>query len=278
MASKQVILLLFCREIWRSLSTAIPQDVPTNNRSMYISARGPGEDKAPLQQLQVIGHSLHTSGRAQAVTPPPFSTEYTEPNDGSWIAALMIGVILISMIMAIVVITLWKCCKRPAPVDSNWAGRSPFSDGDTPDVFIDCDQAPKRSSVLFMLPWKLQQDTTSQNNPAASEEPHNCTSTTKSQLPPPADDGSAASTSLPDKAACPAPTSAAASCPPSPTSPDLPPPPDWLTEPDGDHSSELRKSQDLPSGAEEPLPPPPEALSLEVLDQLPHLPQPEHPL
>ncbi|NXP44829.1 EVI2B protein, partial [Heliornis fulica] len=250
MATKQVILLLLWGEIWRSLSTAIPQEVPTNN----ISARSPGEDKAPLSQAQATELSLQISGKA----PVPTAPLYPDQGDGSWIAALMIGIILISMIVAIVLIVLWKCCRRPALVDSNWAGRSPFSEGDTPDVFMDCDQAAKRSSVLFMLPWKLQQDTTSQHNPAAMEKPPNCTSNARGQLPPPADNGSAASTSPPDRATSPTPTSAAASCPPSPTCPELPPPPDWLREPAGD-SPGLSEGH-WPSGVEEPLPPPPEML------------------
>ncbi|NXS46342.1 EVI2B protein, partial [Balaeniceps rex] len=288
MASNQVILFLFYGEIWKSLSTATPQNVSMNKRNAYTSIRSPTEDKAPLHQLQATGPSLHKSGGALTVTtPPPFPTAYTEPSDGSWIAALIIGIILISMIMAIIIILLWKCCRRPVLVDSNWAGRSPFADGDTPDVFMDSDQATKRSSVLFMLPWKLKQDTNLQNDPTASEKPSSCaTSNENSRLPPPAADCPVASISASIADASPAPTSEAASCardscphtPASPEPQDLPPPPDWLREPTEDQGSDLSKYQEFHSGTEEQLPPPPELLIQESHEPLPQLPQPEHPL
>nr|XP_009485889.1 PREDICTED: protein EVI2B [Pelecanus crispus] len=285
MASNQVILFLFYGEIWKSLSTAIPQKVSMNKINAYSGIRSPTEDKAPLYRLQATGPSLHKSGRALTVTtPPPLPTAYAEPSDGSWIAALIIGIILMSMIMAIIIILLWKCCKRPVLVDSNWAGRSPFADGDTPDVLMDSDQATKRSSVLFTLPWKLKQDTSLQNDPAASEKPSSCTTSNgNSQLPPPAADCSAAGISASNADASPAPTSEAASCArhscphlaASPEPPDLPPPPDWLREPAEDHSADLGKHQEFHSETEEQLPPPPELLIQENHEALP---QPEHPL
>ena len=288
MASNHVILVLFYGEIWKSLSTAIPQNVSMNKRNAYPSIRSPIEDKAPLYQLQATSPTLHKSGRALTVTiPPQFPKAYVGPSDGSWIAALIIGIILISMIMAIIIILLWKCCKRPVLVDSNWAGRSPFADGDTPDVFMDSDQATKRSSVLFMLPWKLKQDTNLQHDPTASEKPSHCTTSNEnSQLPPPAEDCSVASISVFNTDAPPAPTSEAASCARDscphpaalPESPDLPPPPDWLSEPTEDHSSDLSKHQEFHSETEEQLPPPPESLIQEIHEPLPQLPQPEHPL
>ncbi|NWH45009.1 EVI2B protein, partial [Fregata magnificens] len=288
MASHQVILVLFYGEIWKSLSTATPQNISMNKRNAHASIRSPIEDKAPLYQSQATGPSLHKSGRALTVTTPPqFPKAYAEPSNGSWIAAPIIGVILISMIMAIIIILLWKCCKRPVVVDSNWAGRSPFADGDTPDVFMDTDQATKRSSVLFMLPWKLKQDTNLQHHPTASEKPPNCTTSNEnSQVPPPAQNCSVASTSVSNTDASPAPTSEAASCACNscphpealPESPDLPPPPDWLREPTEDHSSDLSKNQEFHSETEEQLPPPPELFIQEIHEPLPQLPQPEHPL
>ncbi|NXT39105.1 EVI2B protein, partial [Pelecanoides urinatrix] len=288
MAGNQVILFLFYGEIWKLLSTAIPQNVSMNKRNTYTSIRSPIEDKPPLHLLRATGPSLHKSGRALTVTTPPqFPKAYAEASDGSWIAALLIGIILISMIMAIIIILLWKCCKRPVLVDSNWAGRSPFADGDTPDVFMDSDQATKRSSVLFMLPWKLKQDTNLQDDPIASEKPSHCTtSNANSQLPPPAEDRSGASTAVSNADASPAPTSAAASrardsCPQPaalPESPDLPPPPEWLREPAEGHSPHLSEYQEFHSETEEQLPPPPELLIQEIHEVLPQLPQPEHPL
>ncbi|XP_008948618.1 PREDICTED: protein EVI2B [Merops nubicus] len=261
MASNQIILVLFCGEIWKSLSTAIPPNVSVNKRNTYTSIRSPTEGKAPLYQLQATGPSSHKAGRALTVTTPaPFPEEEAEPSDGSWVAALLIGIILVSMLIAIMIILLWKSCKKPALADSNWAGRSPFADGDTPDLIMDSDQATKRSSILFMLPWKSKQDPNLQQDPTAPGEPAHCTtSNEKSQLPPPAEACSAAS------------SSAAAAAEPL----DLPPPPAWLTEPTGDHSSELSKYQEFHSETEQQLPPPPELLIQEIAESLP---QPEHPL
>ncbi|XP_068272050.1 protein EVI2B [Nyctibius grandis] len=284
MASSHVILVLFYGAIWKSLSTAMPQNVSMNKRNAYGSIRSPTEDRAALSQWQATGLGSHQSGGALTVpTPPQFPPANAEPSDGSWIAALIIGIILTSMIMAIVIIILWNCCKRPVLVDSNWAGRSPFADGDTPDVFMDSDQATKRSSVLFMLPWKLKQDTHLQNDPVASEKPPPCTTGHEnSPLPPPVEGCSVVS----NTDAPPAPTAEAASCArdscpppaPSPESPDLPPPPDWLREPPEDPSSDLSKYQEFHSETEEQLPPPPESLIGEVHEPPPQLPQPERPL
>ncbi|XP_009975897.1 PREDICTED: protein EVI2B [Tauraco erythrolophus] len=284
MASSQVILVLFYGGIWKSLSTAIPQNISMHKRNTYTSIGSPTEDKAPLYQLEANGPILHKSRRALTVTTPSQLPEaHAEPSEGSWIAALIIGIILISMIMAIVIILLWKCCRRPALVDANWAGRSPFADGDTPDGFMDSDQVTKRSSVLFMLPWKLKLDTNLQHDPTASEKPPHCTTSNEnSQLPPPAEDGSAAGVPVPDTDTSPAPISEAASCAhhpcPLPESPHLPPPPDWLREPTEDQSSDLGKYPECHSETEEQLPPPPEFLIRETDEPLPQLPAPEYPL
>ncbi|NWR86952.1 EVI2B protein, partial [Furnarius figulus] len=277
-ASNQVLLVLLHREIWPSLSTAAPQHVSVTKSNSYISVRSPMADKA-LHQLQTTGPSLHQTGPALAVLTPQVPTGEEEAGDGSWIAALIIGTILVGMILAIAVILLWKCCMRPGPVlaNSNWAGRSPFADGDTPDLFMDSEQENKRSSVLFMLPWKLKQGPNLQQDPTGSENPcHHTTSNENGQLSPPAT-AAAPSTDPP-----PAPSSetlngAGDSCPHPDTPPechDLPPPPDWLKEPPEDPSSDPSISA-FHLEAEEPLPPPPELLIQELQEPLP---QPEHPL
>ncbi|NXG81278.1 EVI2B protein, partial [Baryphthengus martii] len=288
MAINQLLLVLLYGEIWKSLCTAPPENVSVSDSSAHTSIRSTTEDRAPPYQLQTTGPSLPKSGGAlTATTPAQFPEADAEPSDGGWIAALIIGIILLGMIMAIAIILLWKCYRRPVLIDSNWAGRSPFADGDTPDVFMDSDQATKRSSVLFMLPWKLKQDTNLQQDPTASEEPPQCrTSNENSQSPPPAEGCSAASISGSNVDSSPVPTSAAAnsthnSCPhaaASPESPDLPPPPDWLREPTKDQSSDLSKCQEFHSETEEQLPPPPELLEPEDHEAVPQPPQPEHPL
>ncbi|NXF50772.1 EVI2B protein, partial [Oceanites oceanicus] len=288
MANNQVILFLFYGEICKSLSTAIPQNVSMSKRNASTSIGSPTEDKAPLYLSQASAPRLEKSGRALTLTTAPqFPNADAEPSEGSWIAALIIGIILISMIMAIIIILLWKACRRPVLVDSNWAGRSPFADGDTPDVFMDPDQATKRSSVLFMLPWKFKQDTNLQNDPTASENaPRRTTGTAQRQVPPPAADCPGASAPAPRAQPPPAPPWGAASCArhscphpaASPPSPGLPPPPEWLRAPAEGQRSGLSTHQELQAGAEEPLPPPPPLLIQETHEPLPQLPQPEHPL
>ncbi|NWS16087.1 EVI2B protein, partial [Pachyramphus minor] len=256
MASNQVILVLFWGGIWKSLSTAAP------------------------------GPSLHQSGPALALTTPQVPRGEEEAGDGSWVAALLIGIILLGMILAILVILLWKCYVRPGPTlaNSHWAGRSPFADGDTPDLFVDSDQDNKRSSVLFMLPWKSKQGPNFQQDPTGSENPsYHTPNNENGQLPPLAGGGSGAGTAAPSTDPPPAPSSetvnaAGDSCPHPDTPPeshDLPPPPDWLRAPPEDPSPDPSKHSAFHSEAEEPLPPPPELLTQEIHEPLP---QPEHPL
>ncbi|NXI02159.1 EVI2B protein, partial [Pachycephala philippinensis] len=281
MASNQLILALFCGEIWRSLSAAAPQHTAMAEGHTYTTARSPRAAKPLPYQLQATGPSLYQSDTSVtwAVTEPEAFPGEEEAGDGSWVAALLIGIILIGMTLAIMVILLWKCCMRPVLAESHWAGRSPFADGDTPDLFMDSDQGTKRSSVLFMLPWRLKQGTNSQEEPSVPENPgQHTTSTENGQLPPPAAGCSGAGT-VPAPAPASAPASAAAdSCPPPDTAPEcseLPPPPDWLREPSEEPSSDPSKHSALHSEAEEPLPPPPELLIQDIHETLP---QPQHPL
>ncbi|NXF09726.1 EVI2B protein, partial [Smithornis capensis] len=285
MASRQVILLLFCGHIWKSFSTAAPQPVSMTESNSYTSARSPAADKS-LYQLQTTGPSLHHPGPALAVTPPQVPSEEEEAGDGSWVAALIIGAILVGMMLAVIGILLWKCYMWPVAVvaDPHWAGRSPFADGDTPDLLVDSDQDTKRSSVLFMLPWKVKQGPTFQQDPSGSETPAPATITNENgQLPLPAGADSGAGAAAPSTDPPPAPASdtgnaAGGSCP-HPDTPaecqDLPPPPDWLRDPPEDLSSDPSKDLALPVEAEEPLPPPPQLL---IQDSQEPLPQPEHPL
>ncbi|NWW05334.1 EVI2B protein, partial [Oreocharis arfaki] len=278
MASNQLMLVLFCGEIWRSLSAAAAHHAAMTESHTYTTARSPRADKPLLNQLQATGPSLYQSDTSLAVTEPQAFPEEEEAGDGSWIAALIIGIILIGMTLAIIIILLWKCCMRPVLAESHWAGRSPFADGDTPDLFMDSDQGTKRSSVLFMLPWKLKQGTNLQEDPSVSENPpQHTTSTENGQLPPPAAGCSGAGTvPAPAPASEPA-DAAAASCPPPDTPPessDLPPPPDWLREPSEEPSSDPSKHSALHSEAEEPLPPPPELLIQDIHETLPQTEQP----
>ncbi|NWV28465.1 EVI2B protein, partial [Origma solitaria] len=274
MASHQVLLLVFCGEICRSLCAAAPHHAAVTESHTVTTARSPRADKAPLHQRQAAAARVHQADSiAYSVTEPQAFPEEEEAGDGSWVAALIIGIILIGMTIAIVVILLWKCCLRPAQAEMHWAGRSPFADGDTPDLCMDSDQGTKHSSVLFMLPWKSRQGTNLQEDPTVPEHPPlHTTSAENGQLPPPAQGCSGAATE-PAPASEPA-SSTADSCP-RPDTPaaasDLPPPPDWLRGPAEDPS----KHSALHWDTEEPLPPPPELLVQEIHASPP---QPEHPL
>ncbi|XP_007420439.1 protein EVI2B [Python bivittatus] len=94
----------------------------------------------------------------------PITTE--EPKgakfaDEHLIVAVIIGVILLFMILIIVAIFLWRQRKRANLPLPHWAGRSPFADGDVPDLTVDKEPAQgiKRMSVLSLLPWKFNKNT-----------------------------------------------------------------------------------------------------------------------
>ncbi|XP_030078385.1 protein EVI2B [Microcaecilia unicolor] len=98
---------------------------------------------------------------------PPFckaQNDKTESKDTteSWIAALSIGGILIIMLVAIIIIVIWKCTNKPVSVDPNWAGRSPFADGENPvEIAMDDKepmQAKKRTSLSYIgsLPFMFK--------------------------------------------------------------------------------------------------------------------------
>ncbi|NXQ17465.1 EVI2B protein, partial [Peucedramus taeniatus] len=281
MASNQAMLVLFCGEIWISLSAAAPHHAAMTESHTCTSATSPRADNAPLYQLQATVPSLYQGpDRTLAATEPQaFPEEEEEAGDGSWVAALIIGSILIGMTLAIVVILLWKCCMRPPPAKSHWAGRSPFVDGDATDLFTDPGPGTKRSSVLFMLPWRLKQGTNLQEDLTLSENPSQHTTSTENGQPPPPAAGCSGASTAPAPASEQEPANTAAdSCPPPDTPPecsDLPPPPDWLREPAEEPSSDPSKHLALHSEAEEPQPSPPELLIQEIHETLP---QPEHPL
>ncbi|NXC52883.1 EVI2B protein, partial [Aleadryas rufinucha] len=275
MASNQLILALLCGEIWRSPSAAAPHHAAM--AESLTTARSPRADKPLPYQLQATGPSLYQSDTSLAVTEAQDFPGQEEAGDGSWVAALIIGIILIGMTLAIIVILVWKCCMRPVLAESHWAGRSPFTDGDTPELFMDSDQSTKRSSVLFMLPWRSKQGTNSQEDPTVSESPpQHTTSTENGQLPPPAAGCPGAGTDpAPAPASEPAST-AADSCPPPDTpaeSSDLPPPPDWLRGLSEEPSSDPSKRSARHSEAEEPLSPPPELLIQDIHETLPPPPE-----
>ncbi|XP_017397541.1 protein EVI2B [Cebus imitator] len=86
-----------------------------------------------------------------------------QKNNNNSTAAILVGVLLTSMLVAIIIIVLWKCLRKPVLNDQNWAGRSPFADGETPDICMDNireNEIPtKRTSVISLTPWKPSKST-----------------------------------------------------------------------------------------------------------------------
>lgn len=91
------------------------------------------------------------------------SKNISHATNSNSIAAILIGVILTSMLVSIIIIVLWKCLRKPVLNDQNWAGRSPFADGETPDIYMDNireNEAPtKRTSIVSLMPWKPSRST-----------------------------------------------------------------------------------------------------------------------
>ncbi|NWY70887.1 EVI2B protein, partial [Erithacus rubecula] len=250
MASKQLLLALLCGEMWSCLCAAAPLQAA---RAESSTATSPRADRALLSQLQAPGPSSQQSDPALAPTEPQPFPGQEEAGDGSWVAAVMLGSILMGMVLAVMTIVLWKCCMRPALAESHWAGRSPFVDGDTPEL-LDPEQGTKRSSVLFMLPWRLKHNP--QEELPVSESPAQHTTSPEN--------GQAALGCCPDPAPDPAPECS-----------DLPPPPEWLREPPELPSLDPHQHSAPHLEAEEPQPPAPELLIQETHETLP---QPEHSL
>lgn len=101
--------------------------------------------------------------------PPPLTSEppsgkgTAHKNNHNAIAAILIGTIIISMLVAILMIILWKYLRKPVLNDQNWAGRSPFADGETPEMCMDnireSEASTKRASVVSLMTWKPSKST-----------------------------------------------------------------------------------------------------------------------
>lgn len=217
---------------------------------------------------------------------PQTTTEERESTDGSWIAALLIGIILSGMMLVIIIILLWKCSKKPARVDPNWAGRSPFADGDTPDIFVEntkeMELVTKRTSVLSILPWKFNKNTPLDDSKSSElkerpEKPPSCITKEKSnQSTPTLKRGSSPlaaniSVSSSNINIGPPPPVSDGLCNvcdpplnpilPPPESLELPPPPDEVQE---NHCPEISKSLEFQSEAQSHFPPPPDLTHQDV--------------
>ncbi|XP_012503778.1 PREDICTED: protein EVI2B [Propithecus coquereli] len=89
--------------------------------------------------------------------------ETSHKTNSSSTAAILIGIILTSMLVAILMIVVWKCLRKPVLNDQNWAGRSPFADGEIPDICMDNirenEVFAKRTSIVSLTTWKPSKST-----------------------------------------------------------------------------------------------------------------------
>ncbi|KAM6175171.1 protein EVI2B [Erethizon dorsatum] len=89
--------------------------------------------------------------------------EVIKKTDYSSTAGILVGTILTFMLVAIIMIVLWKYLRKPVLNDQNWAGRSPFADGETPDICMDNirenELSTKRTSIVSLMTWKPSKTT-----------------------------------------------------------------------------------------------------------------------
>lgn len=137
-------------------STQPPSSVHTSRKPTSMNVHHP-----PTKQTTTVKHPPRvTPGFIIETTSKKNTPHKTNSNT---IAAILIGVILISMLVTIIMIVLWKCLRKPVISDQNWAGRSPFADGETPDICIDNirenEVSTKRSSIVSFMAWKPNKST-----------------------------------------------------------------------------------------------------------------------
>ncbi|XP_036622363.1 protein EVI2B [Trichosurus vulpecula] len=134
--------------------------VPSSTRQRPVtpvrsSSKKPSASPGPNSTRRSASTAV-TPGFHQGNDDPP--TTKPQSFTANSIAAVLIGAILTFMIVAIFMIVLWKCFRKPIPNDQNWAGRSPFADGETPDMCMDYSRengkSIKRSSIVSLEIWK----------------------------------------------------------------------------------------------------------------------------
>ncbi|XP_032072913.1 protein EVI2B [Thamnophis elegans] len=151
MAVKALVLIFIYGQLWWNHTAGKgPAGVSLNAEPQSFPSQG-NQSKDPTKNVQ-----QRPSSEPQLTTPtkePKLANEHL-------IAAVAIGVILLLMIVIIIAIFLWRQRKRSSVSLPHWAGRSPFADGDVPDITVDKEplQGIKRMSVLS-LPWKFSKDT-----------------------------------------------------------------------------------------------------------------------
>ncbi|XP_008587317.1 PREDICTED: protein EVI2B [Galeopterus variegatus] len=118
-------------------------------------------------------HNLSTQPTSTAKNSPRYTPGFfveatsnktsSHKTNSNLTAAILFGVILTLMLVAIIMIVLWKCTRKPILNDQNWAGRSPFADGETPDICMDNirenEVSTKRTSIISLMTWKPDKST-----------------------------------------------------------------------------------------------------------------------
>ncbi|XP_029467783.1 protein EVI2B [Rhinatrema bivittatum] len=167
MDTNYVILIFICGNLWKSIHTEAM--TPTNSSHILSSTKQSSVDAKNTEEITSVTTSFQpitfngNTADAKLQLSPDHGTENvkTESNDmsASWIAALAVGGILVLMLIAIIIIIIWKCVVKSVSVDPNWAGRSPFADGENPaELSTDQMQVKKRTSLAYIgsLPFIFQ--------------------------------------------------------------------------------------------------------------------------
>ncbi|XP_027718390.1 protein EVI2B [Vombatus ursinus] len=135
---------------------------PSSTRQPPVTTVHSSSKKPPASSF---GPSSTRQSASTVVTPEFYEEKNNNPpqtkpqsSTANSIAGVLIGTILTSMIVTIFMIVLWKCFRKPILNDQNWAGRSPFADGVTPDMSMDYStengKSIKRSSIVSLEIWK----------------------------------------------------------------------------------------------------------------------------
>lgn len=147
-------------------SRQLPPSVYTSTQQPSSVHTSSGKPVTPTVQTLSIQPTPAVK-RSPRIT-PGFNLKTNPSNENiqhktNSIAAILTGVILFSMLVAIIMIVLCKCSRKPVLNDQNWAGRSPFADGETPDICLDNirenEVSTKRTSIISLMAWKPSKST-----------------------------------------------------------------------------------------------------------------------
>ena len=144
------------------LSVYTPTQQPSSTHNSFRKSISPTVRNISIQPTPTVKSSPRKT--------PGFNFEFSsttnipkEANYDNSIAAILIGAILTTMLVVILMIVLWKCLRKPVLNDQNWAGRSPFADGEIPDTCLDNirenEAFPKRSSIISLMVWNPSKST-----------------------------------------------------------------------------------------------------------------------